>query len=207
MCSGPLSLCSGPLSWCSAQLLAANISRQSLKILARNCFKISKCRAPLILLASSMGLKYLWWTIPHWSEKRMSMFLMCGLHQRSVFMFSSSSFVYGSLSCLTIIFEKPWFISCYHFVPEILMVCALPYPVVTHVELALFLLTHQWFRHHTIGMAIYRCHIDISVFLNIEHDTIFYFTWTRYDILFYMSIYFRYFTLHFRSFFIYHFPI
>ncbi len=28
-----------------------------------------------------------------------------------------------------------------------------------------------------LGMTIYRCRIDISIFLNIEHDTIFYFTY------------------------------
>ncbi len=43
---------------------------------------------------------------------------------------------------------------------------------------------HHWFTglqccllQHTLGMAIYRCHIDISIFLNIQRDTIFYFTY------------------------------
>ncbi len=35
---------------------------------------------------------------------------------------------------------------------------------------------NRW-RGYQLGMAIYRCHIDISIFLNFECDTIFYFTY------------------------------
>ncbi len=43
-------------------------------------------------------------------------------------------------------------------------------------------------RSYTVGMAIYRCHIHISIFLNIERDTIFYFTYRyTFDILHQLS--------------------
>ncbi len=32
-------------------------------------------------------------------------------------------------------------------------------------------------KYDKVGMAIYECHIDISIFLNIERDMIFYFTY------------------------------
>ncbi len=40
-----------------------------------------------------------------------------------------------------------------------------------------------------VGMAIYRCRIDISIFLNFECDTIFYFTyWYTFDISHQLSV-------------------